>query len=106
MRRVGDRISEIEQQVKTVELSIHEILMALPNLPRPDVPQGLDEESNIVVRHWGEVVESKFEVIPHWDLGEQLGIIDFERGVKLQEVDFTLWQGLGLNWNALLLHGC
>ena len=70
MRKVGERISEIEQQVKTVELSIHEILMALPNLPREDVPHGLDEESNVVVRYWGEVVESPFDVIPHWDLGE------------------------------------
>ena len=103
MRRVGDRISEIEQRVKTVELSIHEILMSLPNLPRPDVPQGLDEESNIVVRHWGEVVESKFEAIPHWDLGEQLGIIDFERGVKLAGSRFYTLAGYGAKLERALI---
>ena len=103
MRQVGDRITELEQDVKKTELSIQEILMALPNMPRADVPPGLDEDGNIVLRHWGDVVDLPFDAIPHWDLGEQLGIIDFQRGVKLSGSRFYTLAGAGAKLERALI---
>ena len=92
MRRVGERISEVERQTREYEEQTQEILMSLPNIPRPDVPRGLGEEENIVTRTWGDIPDLGFEPKPHWDLAEQLGIIDFQRGVKLSGSRFyTMW---------------
>ena len=103
MRQVGDRITELEHDVRKAELSIQEILMALPNLPLADVPPGLDEDSNVVLRHWGDVIELPFDAIPHWDLGEQLGIIDFQRGVKLSGSRFYTLAGAGAKLERALI---
>ena len=92
MRRVGERIAEVERQTREYEEQTQEILMGLPNIPRPDVPRGLGEEDNIVTRTWGDIPDLGFEPKPHWDLAEQLGIIDFQRGVKLSGSRFyTMW---------------
>ena len=92
MRRVGDRIAEVERQTREYEEQTQGILMGLPNIPRPDVPRGLSEEDNIVTRTWGHIPDLGFEPKPHWDLAEQLGIIDFQRGVKLSGSRFyTMW---------------
>ena len=95
MRRVGQRISRLEEQVRGLEEQIHAILLGLPNLPRPDVPQGLDETANVVVRTWGEPRSLDFAPQAHWDLGEKLGIIDFQRGVKLAGSRFYTMSGYG-----------
>ena len=95
MRQVGERIGELEQQVRELEQEVHEILLTLPNIPRPDVPAGLSEEDNVVVRQWGEPKAFSFAPQPHWDLGEQLGIIDFQRGVKLAGSRFYTMSGFG-----------
>ena len=95
MRRVGQRIAELEQQSRVLEGQVHEILLGLPNLPRSSVPPGLSEEDNVEVRTWGEPPVLDFEPRPHWDLGEQLGIIDFQRGVKLSGSRFYTMSGYG-----------
>jgi len=103
MRQVGDSISELEQESKGLEERIDNILMRLPNIPLPDVPKGLTEESNVVIRQWGEPATLDFTPIPHWDLGEQHGIIDFERGVKISGSRFYTMFGAGAKLERSLI---
>ena len=103
MRQVGDRISELEQESKNLEERIDSILMRLPNIPLPDVPKGLTEESNVVIRQWGEPATLDFTPIPHWDLGERHGIIDFERGVKISGSRFYTMFGAGAKLERSLI---
>ena len=103
MRQVGDRISELEQESKSLEERIGSILMRLPNIPLPDVPKGLTEESNVVIRQWGEPATLDFTPIPHWDLGERHGIIDFERGVKISGSRFYTMFGAGAKLERSLI---
>ncbi|MDE2778684.1 MAG: serine--tRNA ligase [Chloroflexota bacterium] len=95
MRQVGQEIEILEQESRELDDRIHSILLELPNLPRPDVPRGLSEEENVVVRHWGEPKTLEFPGKPHWDLAEDLGIIDFQRGVKLSGSRFYTMSGYG-----------
>ena len=95
MREVGQQIDALEQESHSLEERIHAILMELPNLPRPNVPPGLSEEANVVVRQWGEPHTPEFTPKPHWDLAEELGIIDFQRGVKLSGSRFYTMSGYG-----------
>ena len=95
MRQVGERISALEQETREAEEQVREILLGLPNIPRPGVPQGLDEQGNVVLRTWGEPPVLDFEPKPHWDLAEDLGIIDFQRGVKLSGSRFYTMSGYG-----------
>ena len=95
MRQVGTKISDLEARQKSIEEQLHLILLQLPNLPGDDVPDGLGEEENVVVRSWGEPRTFDFPPLPHWDLGEKLGIIDFQRGVKLSGSRFFVLMGQG-----------
>jgi seryl-tRNA synthetase len=95
MRQLGERITQMEQQARELDERIQAILLGLPNVPRPDVPQGLSEADNVVVRHWGEPRAFNFTLRPHWELGEQSGIIDFQRGAKLSGSRFYTMSGFG-----------
>ena len=103
MREVGEQINGLEQEVKDLEVRIHAILLELPNLPRPDVPPGLSEEQNIIARQWGEPQTPDFPAKPHWDLAEELGIIDFQRGVKLSGSRFYTMSGYGARLERALI---
>ena len=103
MREVGEQINGLEQEVKDLEVQIHAILLELPNLPRPDVPEGLSEEQNIIARQWGEPQTLAFPAKPHWDLAEELGIIDFQRGVKLSGSRFYTMSGYGARLERALI---
>ncbi|MCJ7666803.1 MAG: serine--tRNA ligase, partial [Anaerolineae bacterium] len=103
MRRLGDEIKALDQEVKSIEEELNRLLLQLPNLPHPSVPVGKDESENIVVRQEGEPREFDFEPLPHWELGPTLGIIDFERGVKLSGTRFYILQGLGAKLQRALI---
>ena len=103
MRVVGEQISEIEAQLRGVEEEIGDLMLRLPNMPDPDVPVGPDESHNLVIRQVGELREFDFEPVPHWDLGPSLGIIDFERGVKLSGSRFYTLNGLGARLQRALI---
>ena len=103
MRQVGDRISALEQQERVLQEQINEILLGLPNLPLPRVPKGDGEEDNIVARSWGEIPTLDFTPVPHWDLGENLGLIDFQRGVKVAGSRFFTMTGMGAKLNRALI---
>lgn len=83
MRALGDRIEALDNEVRAVETAQHDLLIGLPNIPDDDVPVGPDETANVVREEHGTKREFDFEPQPHWDLAERLGIIDFERGVKI-----------------------
>ncbi|MBC7255070.1 MAG: serine--tRNA ligase [Chloroflexi bacterium] len=95
MREVGERIRSLEEALQPVEERLNAALLEVPNLPDPSVPIGPDESANVIVRYEGEVPTFDFQPLPHWDLGERLGILDFERGVKISGTRFYLLKGLG-----------
>ena len=103
MRQVGERIKEFEGQVREMDGQLNAILLTLPNIPSDDVPDGPDESGNVVVRTWGEPCSFDFTPLPHWGLGERLGIIDFQRGVKLSGSRFYLLQGAGASLQRALI---
>ena len=103
MRQTGDRIKTLETQVKETEASLEEELLKLPNLPLPDVPVGEDETGNRVIRTWGEPSDYSFQPLPHWDLGERLGIIDLPRGAKVSGSRFFTLTGLGAKLQRALI---
>ena len=95
MRGVGDRISVLDAEVKAIEGKLTAILTYIPNVPHSSVPVGADEESNPEVRRWGEPRKFDAEPLAHWEIGEKLGILDFERGGKVSGARFTFYKGLG-----------
>ena len=103
MRRVGERVTELEQEARALEEQTNRILLSLPNLPLDDVPPGLDEEGNLVVRSWGEIKALDFEPLPHWDIAERLGLIDFHRGVKISGSRFYTMMGAGARLERALI---
>jgi len=103
MRTVGEQITEIEERLRQVEEEMDELMLQIPNMPAPDVPLGPDEWHNVVIRQEGEPREFDFEPVPHWDLGPTLGIIDFERGVKLSGTRFYTLNGLGARLQRALI---
>jgi len=95
MQKVADRIKELDDRLREVERQIHDILVQIPNIPHPSVPVGPDERYNRVVREWGEIEALDFEPKTHWELGEALGILDFERASKLSGSNFITFKGAG-----------
>lgn len=83
MKEIGTRISELDDRVRETDTSLHDLLLALPNIPDPEVPVGPDASANVETRSGGTQRTFDFEPKPHWDLAESLGIIDFERGIKI-----------------------
>jgi seryl-tRNA synthetase len=103
MRETGDRIKDIDEQLRQTENALNRLLFEVPNMPHPEVPVGPDESANVVVRDWGEIRRFDFKPLPHWELGENLGIIDFERGVKLSGSRFYVLRGLGARLQRALI---
>ena len=95
MRELGGKIKTLDQELSSIEEEIENIATRLPNLPHDSVPVGADEEENVEVRKWGEPQEFDFEPKPHWEIGEDLGILDFERGAKVSGSRFLYYKGLG-----------
>ena len=88
-------IKGLGEEVRRLDNQLEELLLQVPNIPHPTVPVGIDESDSVVVRSWGEPKSFDFTPAPHWKLGESLGIIDFERGVKLSGTRFYVLKGLG-----------
>ena len=104
MRGVGDSISELDGKVRTIEADLADIVLSIPNIPHESVPVGADEEANKEVRRWGDVRQFDFEPQAHWDVGEKLGILDFERGGKVTGARFTFNRGLGSRLERSLIN--
>jgi seryl-tRNA synthetase len=95
MRETSGRIKELDNELNAIEQSLQEIVMAIPNLCHDSVPVGQDESNNIEIKKWGEKPTFSFTPKPHWELGEQQDIIDFERAAKISGSRFSLLKGFG-----------
>jgi seryl-tRNA synthetase len=103
MRAVGDRIAELDAQANEAEAEFNRMMLWLPNIPHPDVPDGTTEHDNVVVRTEGTPRQFDFTPKPHWELGEALDIIDFERGVKLSGSRFFVLKRAGARLQRALV---
>ncbi len=103
MRQLGEQISSLQQQTKESKAGLDSLLLELPNIPHHSVPLGKGAPDNLVVRSWGKPKEFPFKPLPHWELGERLGIIDFQQGVKLSGTRFYVLKGLGAHLQRALI---
>jgi seryl-tRNA synthetase len=90
VKQIGEIIKNLEDKLQEIENEFNNILYYIPNLPAPDVPVGKDENDNVEIRRWGEQRKFNFEPLSHYEIGEKLGILDFERGAKLSGSRFTV----------------
>ncbi len=95
MKQVSDAITVMDAQITAVDGEFNDLMLQVPNMPMPEVPVGKDDSENVVVRTVGEIREREFAVKPHWETGVDLGIIDFERGVKIAGSRMYVLKGLG-----------
>ncbi len=95
MKKLSDDIKELDGQVSEAEANLKEALLEVPNTPYKDVQEGLDDSDNVELRRWGEPRKFDFEEKAHWDIGEALDILDFERAAKIAGARFTVYKGLG-----------
>ncbi|MEJ2413527.1 MAG: serine--tRNA ligase [Anaerolineales bacterium] len=103
MRILGDKLDSAETELSELEPKLEALLATLPNLPDPRVPLGADESENVVQKTVGDLPEFDFEPKAHWDLGPELGILDFERGVKLSGTRFYVLNGAGARLQRALV---
>jgi len=104
MRTVGDEIKELTNRLTSIEETLQEIVMTIPNLCDDSVPYGMDETENIDVKNWGEIPEFGFTPKSHWDIGVGLGILDFERAAKLSGARFALLKGTASKLERALIN--
>ncbi len=100
---ISKKVKELEKALVERERELHEILIRIPNLAHDSVPVG-GPENNVVVKHCGEVQERDFDVLPHWEIGEKLGILDFSRAAKITGSNFPLFIGLGAKLERALFN--
>lgn len=95
MREVGAKIKSLDEELEEVEATVKDMASRLPNMPNPTIPVGPDESANVELRKVGTPREFDFEPKAHWDIGEDLGILDFDRGAKVSGARFVYYKGLG-----------
>lgn len=95
MRQVGDKIGALDARLKEVETGLRDIMLNIPNIPNASVPVGKDENDNPEIRKWSEPKQYDFTPKPHWEIGEDLDILDAERAAKVTGARFTFYKGLG-----------
>jgi len=104
MRVISNRIKEIDEEIRGYESKINDILLNIPNIPSETTPLGKDENDNPVIRVVGEPRQFDFEPQPHWDIGENLDILDFERAAKIAGEGFTVYKGMGAKLERALIN--
>ena len=104
MKSVGDRIAALEDELRSCEADLNNIALSIPNLPHESVPIGVDASANVEVRRWGKPPAFSFPAKPHWELGEALGILDFERAARMTGARFAVYAGAGARLERALLN--
>jgi seryl-tRNA synthetase len=95
MKKISDEIKSLDDQYKDIEVNLQTLLLNIPNIPHESVPEGLSPDKNVEVRSFGEKPTFSFPAKPHWELGKELGILDFERAAKLAGSRFAIYLGAG-----------
>jgi seryl-tRNA synthetase len=103
MRQVSDQIKAMDEEVRELEASISELTLAIPNIPHESVPIGASEEENVEIRRWAEPKAFDFEPKAHWEIAQNLSILDFEAGAKVTGSRFTFYKGLGARLERALI---
>jgi seryl-tRNA synthetase len=105
-RNLAQRIKEIEQRKEVLAISQESLLLDIPNIPHSEVPTGKDEHDNVVIKTWGDEFKSRYHanVLPHFEIGTKLGILDFERGVKIAQSRFSVMRGEGSRLERALIN--
>ncbi len=104
MKTISDQVKELDQQVREIDEQIEQIMYTIPNTPHASVPLGESEEANVEVRKWGEPRVFDFEPKPHWEIGETLGILDFDSAAKVTGARFTFYKGAGARLERALMN--
>ena len=104
MNGVKDRIQAIDEELKAVQQQLDALLLTVPNIPHSSVPVGASPQDNKEIFSWGEKPSADFELKPHWDLAEKLGIIDFGRGAKVAGAGFPFYVGKGAALERALIN--
>ncbi|MEK7275165.1 MAG: serine--tRNA ligase, partial [Candidatus Desantisbacteria bacterium] len=95
MKETAERIKNLDGALREIEETIKAAILLIPNIPHKSVPTGKNEQDNVEIKKWGSPCEMTFEPKPHWDIGEALGILDFERAAKITGARFCLYRGVG-----------
>lgn len=104
MKVVGDRIKELDDEIRVLDESLQQVLLSIPNMPHASVPVGRTEEENVEVRRIGDIPTFDFEVKPHWEVAQDLGILDFEAAAKVTGSRFVFYKGLGARLERALIN--
>lgn len=104
MRQLGSQISGLDNDLREVDASLHEALIWVPNLPHQSVPVGKDESANVIVREWGEKPNRDFKVLPHWEIGEKLDILNIPAATSLSGTGFYVLKGKGAELQRALIN--
>jgi len=104
VRKIGDEIKQLEEKEVSLDELQRKTLLSIPNTPDETTPIGLSEDNNVIISGYGEPTEAPFELKPHWDLAEELGLVDFERGVKLSQSRFVLYRGKGAQLERAIIN--
>ncbi len=104
MKVVSNEIKELDEEIKEIEDKFNQIILGIPNIPDDSVPVGKDEGDNVEIMKWGEPAKEDFVYKPHWELGEDLDILDFERGSKVTGARFTFLKGAGARLERALIN--
>ncbi|MDA8210821.1 MAG: serine--tRNA ligase [Clostridia bacterium] len=104
MRNVSQQIKDMDEEIKQIEEKLEYMILTIPNMPNESVPVGTSDADNLEVRKWGEPRKFAFEPQAHWDIGEALDILDFERGSKVTGARFTFYKGLGARLERALIN--
>ena len=103
-RQLSQQIKSLDEDLRAVEEALQQELLSLPNMPHPSVPVGPDESANVFVRSHGQPTQFDFTPKPHWDIGTDLDIIDWERGVNIAGARFVVYKGLGAKLRRALIN--
>ena len=95
MKQISEEIKEYDGKIRELDEKIYNILLTVPNIPNETVPEGDTDEDNVEIRKWGEPTKFDFEPKAHWDLGVDLDLVDFDRGVKLSKTRFYIYKNKG-----------
>lgn len=104
MKNVGDRIKQLDEEIREIDVSLDALLLSIPNVPHESVPVGASEADNVEVRKSGEPREFEFDAKPHWEIGQDLGILDFENAGKVTGSRFVFYKGLGARLERALIN--
>lgn len=104
MREVGDRIKELDDELREVEENVNFLLLTIPNIPHESVPFGKTEDDNVEIKKWKEARAFEFKPKPHWEIAENLGVLDFEAGGKVTGSRFVFYKGLGARLERALIN--